>query len=37
MNWVINDSYSTGGQGFMAVVNKLHPWAMLSDSVCLLP
>ena len=27
---------STGGRGFMAVVNKPHPQAMPSDSVCLL-
>ena len=33
----LNNSYSTGGLGFMAVVNKPHPRAMPSDSVCLLP
>ena len=33
----LNNSYSTGGQEFMAVVNKPHPQAMPSDSVCLLP
>ena len=33
----IYNSYSTGGQGFMAVVNKPPPWAMPLDSVCLLP
>ena len=29
--------YSTGGQGFMAVVSKPRPRATPSDSVCLLP
>ena len=33
----IYNNYSTGGQGFMAVVNKPHSWAMPSHSVCLLP
>ena len=33
----IYNNYSTGGQGFMAVVNKPRPRATLSDSVCLLP
>ena len=33
----IYNSYSTGGQGFMAVVNKPCPQATPSDSVCLLP
>ena len=31
------NNYSPGGQGFMAVVNKLRPWATPSDSVSLLP
>ena len=31
------NSYSTSGQGFMAVVNKPHPPGTPSDSVCLLP
>ena len=31
------DSYSTGGQGFMPVVNKPHPRATPSDTVCFLP
>ena len=30
-------TYSPGGQGFLAVVNKPCPRAMPSDSVCLLP
>ena len=33
----IYNNYSTGGQGFKAVVNKPHPRATPSDSVCLLP
>ena len=33
----IYNNYSTGGQGFMAVVNKPRPQATTSDSVCLLP
>ena len=33
----IYNSYSTDGQGFMAVVNKACPRAIPSDSVCLLP
>ena len=33
----IYNNYSTGGQGFMAVVNKPRLRAMPSDSVCLLP
>ena len=33
----IYNNYSTGGQGFMAVVNKPRPRATPSDSVCLLP
>ena len=33
----IYNSYSTGGQRFMAVVNKPRPRATLLDSVCLLP
>ena len=33
----IYNNYSTGGQGFMAVVNKPGPWATRLDSVCLLP
>ena len=33
----IYNNYSTGGQGFMALVNKPHPQATPSDSVCLLP
>ena len=33
----IYNSYSAGGQGFMAIVNKLCPQAMPLDSVCLLP
>ena len=33
----IYNSYSTGGQGFMAVVNKPPPRATPSDLVCLLP
>ena len=35
--WDIYNNYSTGGQGFMAVVNKPRPRATPSDSVCLLP
>ena len=33
----IYNNYSTGGQGFMALVNKPCPQAMPSDLVCLLP
>ena len=33
----IYNSYSTGGQGFTAVVNKPRPRATPLDSVCLLP
>ena len=33
----IYNDYSTGGQGFMALVNKLRPRATPSDLVCLLP
>ena len=33
----IYNSYSTGGQGFMAVINKPRTSAVPSDSVCLLP
>ena len=33
----IYNNYSTGGQGFMAVVNKPHPQATPLDSVYLLP
>ena len=33
----IYNSNSTGGQGFMAVVNKPRPQATPLDSVCLLP
>ena len=33
----IYNNYSTGGQRFMAVVNKPRPQATPSDSVCLLP
>ena len=32
----INNSYSTGGQGFMAVSKQPRPRAMSSDMVCLL-
>ena len=33
----IYNNYSTGGQGFIALVNKPHPRATPADSVCLLP
>ena len=33
----IYNSCSTGGQGFMAVVNKPRPQTMPSEPVCLLP